>query len=193
MRPGEPVEPVEPVEPTEPVEPGETDVTFTDPEGTPTEIPDQSGTITDPSMIPEWLVIAAAGAGIAWPALVELSRGKTPEEVVEIILTYPGAGGGNPNDTDNRGGGGAGHRGGPGGNPQPGPYGTGPFSQTPLSSLRGDASFGHPSQMSMFSRGGGGGGLYEQMGPGIWDLPSMLSSQWGFEDNSGGYGGAYSR
>ena len=56
-------------------------------------------------MIPEWLIIAAAGAGIAWPALVELARGKTPEEVVEIILTYPGTGG-DPNATDNRGGGG---------------------------------------------------------------------------------------
>ena len=173
MRPGEPVEPVEP-EP-EPVDPGETDVTFTDPEGTPTEIPDQSGTITDPSMIPEWLVIAAAGAGIAWPVLVELSRGKTPEEVVEIILTYPGAGGGNPNDTDNRGGGGAGHRGGPGGNPQPGPYGTGPFSQTPLSSLRGDAGYrlpgGYgdagqaPPDIARFSGGSG-----------IWDLPSIMTN-----------------
>ena len=125
-------------------------------------------------MIPEWLVIAAAGAGIAWPVLVELSRGKTPEEVVEIILTYPGAGTGDPNATDNRGGG-AGHRGGAGGNPMPGPYGTGPFSQTPLSSLRGDASFSHPSQMSGF--GGGAGGLYEQMGPGIWDLPSSMTGR----------------
>ena len=181
-QPGEPVEPVEP----KPEEKVETNLET----GEGAEIPDESGVITDPSMIPEWLIIAAAGAGIAWPVLVELSRGKTPEEVVEIILTYPGAGG-DPNATDDRGGGGAGHRGGAGGNPMPGPYGTGPFSQTPLSSLRGDASFGHPSQMSGF--GGGAGGLYEQMGPGIWDLPSSFMTGFGKNTNTGGYQGQYSR
>ena len=100
---------------------------------------------------------------------LKLSKGKTPEEVIEIILTYPGAGGGNPNDTDNRGGSGLGHRGGPGGNPMPGPYGTGLFADTPLSMLRGDAGYRLPER-----RGTGAPDL-AGFGPYQWNLPSVMA------------------
>ena len=60
-----------------------------------------------------------------------------------------------------------------------------------LGQFRGDASFGHPSQLGI-NFPGFAMSPYEMVGPGIWDVPAAFMGQAMF-NNRGGYNGTYSQ